>query len=72
MMPLSRVLVASPPLNVTCVEVFNVSTVMDGLLERDEEFTLNLSSTSFIVDVATAVASVTVEDNSSKCYWLYS
>ena len=71
-MPLSRVLVGNPPSNMTCVEVFNVSTVVDDLVEGDEEFTLSLSSASFIVDVATAVATVIVEDENSKCYWLYS
>ena len=59
-------LVHDPPQNLMCVEVVNVSTIEDNLVEGNEEFTLSLSSTSFIVDVATPNANVTIVDDESE------
>lgn len=56
----------NPPQSLMCVELVNVSTVEDGLVEGDEEFTLSLSSNSFIVDVATPNATVTIADDESE------
>lgn len=65
-MNITRQLVHNPPQNLMCVEVVNVSTIEDGLVEGNEEFTLSLSSTSFIVDVTTPTATVTIADDESE------
>lgn len=66
---ITRQLVHNPPQNLMCVEVVNVSTIEDSLVEGNEEFTLSLSSTSFIVDVATPTANVTIVDDESEFFF---
>ena len=46
--------------NPACVENFSISTVDDSLVEVDEQFTISLTSTSFIVSTTNATIQITI------------
>ena len=52
--------------NSSCVEAISIVTLSDGLVEADEEFTVFLTSNSFVVAISNSSLIITIENHDSK------
>lgn len=52
--------------NPMCLDNFIISTLEDSLVEADEQFTIDLTSTSFIVSTVNDTIQVTIENDDCK------